>query len=172
MLLDRGRVAFAGPTYEAVSRYRQVLASAPGDGLPAGGTGIAVRVLGRDGEPHDQFLAGEPLVVEIDPGDADPAATLTVELRDDAGLLVAQEALPLGESGWAPGASPARLDLPEPPLHFGRFTVGVVLSDPATGRPFDVVQAAAAFLVYPDGPTRGLVRLGGTWAAAPNSVSR
>jgi ABC-2 type transport system ATP-binding protein len=174
VLLDRGRVAFAGPTYEAVSRYRQILAAAPGEAVVESGTdtGIAVRVLGADGEAHGQFLSGEPLSLEIEVAAAEPAALLTLELRDDAGLLVAQETIPLGETGWSPGASPARLEVPASPLHFGRFTVGIILSDPATGRPLDVAQAAAAFLVYPDDPTRGLVRLGGTWAAAPNSVSR
>ena len=92
---------------------------------------------------------------------------LYVELRDVAGLLIAEDEVDLGSLGWREGARRVRLDLPEPSLQFGRFRLRVGLLDGADGRLLHSVDDVV-FLVYPDGRERGLVRLGGTWSTAVN----
>jgi hypothetical protein len=67
----------------------------------------------------------------------------------------------LGWNGDGDGLS-LRLDVPAPPLQFGRFDVGLALVGD-DGRLLDRLPRAIPLLVYPDGEGRGLVRLGGTW---------
>ena len=58
---------------------------------------------GAEGEERQQFLAGEPfslrLRIEAENGVAPPQ--LQLELRDEAGLLVASDVLDTGSVGWA-----------------------------------------------------------------------
>jgi hypothetical protein len=56
-------------------------------------------------------------------------------------------------------------------LEFGRFRVRLGLVG-ADGRTLHQYDDAVAFLVYPDGDERGLMRLGGTWRNGSNQEAR
>jgi ABC-type polysaccharide/polyol phosphate transport system ATPase subunit len=111
VLLKDGLVAFDGPTHEAVVAYRRMLAGErnPDEraaGLKEWGGDVArverVRLLGPDGDERMQLLSGEPFVLALDIG-ADaalPPPRLAWELRDDAGVLLAADAVDTGSQGW------------------------------------------------------------------------
>ena len=103
-----------------------------------------------------------------------PAPRLHVALRDDAGLLVAEEDVDTAPLGWRPGNGGLRLrlDVPSPPLQFGRFHVELELLSADGGRLLHGLTDALSFVVYPDDDGRGLVRLGGTWSAGANEEPR
>jgi ABC-type polysaccharide/polyol phosphate transport system ATPase subunit len=180
-LLREGRLEFDGPTHEALVRYRKVLAAEadPAErsaGLREWGTGEAtiasVRLVGAEGEDRQQFLAGEPfsvrLRIEAENGIAAPQ--LQLELRDDAGLLLATDVLDTGSVGWARGARELRYDVERLPLSDGRFHLRLGLADAGGERILHWLDDALAFLVYPGGAERGgLVRLEGSWTAEENS---
>ena len=177
ILLSNGEKAYDGPTHDAIVRYRRMLADDldPAErsaGLREWGSGEAeitsARLVALDGEPREQFLAGESLVLEvaIDIHEAMPPPRLQLELRDGAGLLVAELTLDTADVDWpsTPGRLDVRFEVPESPLAFGRFhlRLGLVGTDGGTLHQLD---DAVGFLVYPDGEERGLVRLEGTWSA-------
>ena len=177
VLLRRGEVAFDGPAREAIVRYRRELAADvdPAErtaGLREWGTGEAeiaeARLLAADGSERAQFLAGEPLVLSLAVAAREAIAPpcLHLELRDDAGLLVAEELVDTAPLGWngGPGRLGLRLEIPDPPLSFGRFhlRLGLVGSD---DRLLHQLDDALVFVVYPDGEGRGLVRLAGSWSS-------
>jgi ABC-type polysaccharide/polyol phosphate transport system ATPase subunit len=178
VLLRDGEVAFDGGTHEAIARYRRQLAADtdPAAGGLAWGSGEAIvdsaRLVDADGTPRDQVRAGDPLTVEVAVSAAAAVAPprLQLELRDDAGALVAEDGVDLATLGWpvAGGAVTARFDVPSPPLEFGRFHVRAILEAADGCGPLHTLDDAAVFLVYPDGDGRGLVRLGGTWHAGAN----
>ncbi len=181
VLLRHGALTYDGPVHEALARYRRVLAEdaeAPAALEGSGGAEAEVtdtRLVGADGLPADRFLAGEPIALQLEvvAHRPLPEATVVVELRDAAGLLVADEAVTLSTLGWSggPGRLPIRLELRDPPLQFGRFRLAVALLD-AEGRLLHRVDKGLPLLVYPDGESRGLVRLEGTWSAPANEATR
>jgi ABC-type polysaccharide/polyol phosphate transport system ATPase subunit len=180
-LLRDGELAFDGPVHEAITRYRRTLADdveAPlHDGAPRSGSGEArlesVRLVGADGEERDRFLAGEPFGLEVSLTGAVAAPSLHLEVRDGSGLLVAEELVDTGALGWDErnGGLALRLDVPAPPLEFGRFELGLALVA-RDGRLLDRLPRVVPLLVYPDGESRGLVRLAGTWRAASKGPAR
>jgi ABC-type polysaccharide/polyol phosphate transport system ATPase subunit len=169
VLLRDGEAAFDGPTHDAIVRYRQLLAgdrdpAERGAGLKEWGSGEArlegVELLGPEGEPRTQFLAGEPLALRLRVSADAPVPPLRVslELRDVSGLLVAG-------SGYAveqPGV--VRFDVDELPLADGRFRVRLGLTDEEGERVFHWLDDALEFIVYPGGDSRGVVRLEGRWS--------
>jgi ABC-type polysaccharide/polyol phosphate transport system ATPase subunit len=178
VLLQEGRVAYDGPAHEAIVRYRRQLAGVadPAEraaGLREWGTGevtvAEARLLGAGGEQREQFLAGEPLALDVLLRSESTVAAprLQLEVRDDAGLLVASEEVDTATLGWNGGARGlrVRLDVPEPPLQFGRFHLRLGVVDAAGDRLLHWLDDALVFLVYPDGEGRGLVRLEGKWTA-------
>jgi ABC-type polysaccharide/polyol phosphate transport system ATPase subunit len=183
VLLREGRLEFDGPTHEAIVRYRKVLATEadPAEraaGLREWGTGeatiAAAQLVGSEGRERQQFLAGEPfslrLRIEAENGIAPPQ--LQLELRDEAGLLVASDVLDTGRVGWADGARELRYDVARLPLSDGRFHLRLGLADASGERVLHWLDDALTFLVYPAGEERGVVRLEGSWAAEQNSVER
>ena len=181
VLLEHGEVSFDGPTHEAIVRYRSSLAADGGAASSRGsGTGeatiVSARLLGAEGEEREQFLAGEPLtlIVELEAAAPVAAPLLQLELRDDAGMLIASDLVETGALGWPAGAGHlvAQLDVPSLPLAFGRFRLQLGLTDAAGDRLLDGLDDALEFVVYPDGEQRGLVNLKGTWTAAANSERR
>ena len=184
ILLSAGEKVYDGPTHEAIARYRRLLADdldpvERGAGLREWGSGeaeiVGARLLDSGGGEREQFLAGEPLRLEVDlcaHSSIEPPR-LHLELRDTTGLLVAEDAVETATIGWpdGPGATVVTLDIDRPPLAFGRFRVrlGLVGTDGGTLHQLD---DALAFLVYPDGEERGLVHLGGTWQAGANQELR
>jgi len=184
ILLADGEKAFDGPTHEAIVRYRRLLAddldpAERGAGLREWGTGEAeisgARMLDAAGDERAQFLAGEPLRLEVDlrAHAAMKPPRLHLEVRDTGGVLVAEEAVETAALGWPAEADAATvsLEIDRPSLAFGRFRVrlGLVAADGRTLHQFD---DAVAFLVYPDGEERGLVHLGGTWRAGAKQEAR
>ncbi len=177
ILLSAGEKVYDGPTHEAITRYRRLLADDldPAErevGLREWGTGeaeiVGVRLLDRDGSERSQFLAGEPLRLEVglQAAAAISAPELHLEIRDSTGLLVAEDSVDTATIGWPAGRGPAtvELEIERPALAFGRFRVRLGLIS-AEGRMLHSYDDAVPFLVYPDGEERGLIRLGGTWSA-------
>ncbi|MGH3109843.1 MAG: ABC transporter ATP-binding protein [Gaiellaceae bacterium] len=177
VLLDEGRVAFDGSTREAVARYRRALAdevdpAERGAGLREWGTGeltiSSASVLGQEGAERLQFLAGEAfaLRVEVAAHDGTPPPRLQLELRDDAGMLVAGEAVDLRALGWTPADAERgiRFEMRSLPLADGRFHLRLGLTDESGERLYHQLDDALVFVVYPGGDERGVVRFAGSWA--------
>ncbi len=175
MLLSAGEKVYDGPTHEAITRYRRLLADDvdPAErvgGLREWGTGEAeitgARLLDTTGLEVQQLLAGESFRLEIDVAARAPIAPphLHLELRDSTGLLIAEDTVDTATIGWPEGEGNATvaLDVDQPALAFGRFRVrlGLVTDE---GRALHQFDDALSFLVYPDGEERGLVHLGGRW---------
>ena len=184
LLLSYGEKVYDGPTHEAIAQYRRLLAddldqAANGDGAREWGGGEAeiagARLLDASGAERQQFLAGEPLRLEVDLRALSviEPPRLHLELRDSTGLLVAEEAADTGPLGWpaAPGLATVELEIGRPSLAFGRFRVRLGLVG-QNGRTLHQFDNATSFLVYPDGEERGLVHLGGTWRAGTNQEVR
>jgi len=176
VLLDAGSVSFDGPTREAVARYRRALAdeidpAERGAGLREWGSGeatiAAAEVLGVEGERREQFLAGEPFLLRVRVATSREVAPprLHLELRDDAGTLVAGEAVDLGPLGWAAtsGEQTIRFELDSLPLAEGRFHLRLGLTDGSGERLYHWLDDARVFIVYPGDDERGVVRFEGSW---------
>jgi hypothetical protein len=180
-LLRDGTLAFDGPVHEAITRYRRALADDGDgprqDGAPRTGSGearlVQARLVSPEGEERDRFLAGEPFALEVTVTGAVPAPSLHLEVRDGSGLLVAEELVDTLSLGWEErdGGLELRLDVPAPPLEFGRFELGLALVA-ADGRLLDRLPRGLPLLVYPAGEGRGLVRLAGTWRSAAKDATR
>ena len=185
VLLQQGQVAYDGPTHEALVRYRRQLAdeldpAERGAGLREWGTGeaaiVEARLVGPGGEERAQFLAGEPFSLRLRVVAHEPVAPprVQLELRDDAGMLVASESLDTATLGWDSGAGEhaLRFDVGRLPLADGRFHLRLGLTDATGERLLHWLDDALAFLVYPDGDGRGVVRLEGSWTAEENAEPR
>jgi ABC-type polysaccharide/polyol phosphate transport system ATPase subunit len=177
VLLSEGRVAFDGPTHEAVVAYRRMLAGErdPEEraaGLKEWGGDVArvenVRLLDADGGERSQLLAGEPFAIALDiAADAIIAPPrLGWELRDDAGILVAAGAVSTGALGWNGDtrALPLRFDSVRPPFADGRLHLRLDIGDERGETQYHSVDDALVFVVYPSDEGRGLVHLEGTWS--------
>ncbi len=172
VLLRGGRRAYDGPVHEAITRYRRALAEEDGTTSPNGrgpaGSGEAriatVRLVAADGTPRDRFLAGEPFGLDVAVTGSVTAPHLHLEVRDASGLLVAEDTVQTAALGWdgAGDGLELRLDVPAPPLQFGRFELTLALLGD-DGRLLDRLPRPVPLLVYPDDESRGLVRLEGTW---------
>jgi ABC-type polysaccharide/polyol phosphate transport system ATPase subunit len=176
ILLQAGRVQFDGPTHDAVVRYRQLLAgdrdpAERGAGLKEWGSGEArieaVELLGPDGAPRMQFLAGEPLTLRVQIAAERPLLPprLSLELRDSSGLLVTGSGHSTADLGWEQGTQTlaARFEVDQLPLADGRFHVRLGLTDEVGDRLYHWLDDALTFVVYPAGDERGVVRLEGRW---------
>jgi ABC-type polysaccharide/polyol phosphate transport system ATPase subunit len=175
VLLRNGEVAFDGETQEAVAAYRRLLAAdANPDELEAGlrewGSGeariVSAQLLDADGDERPQFAAGEPVTVRlvIAADDAVPAPRVSLELRDDGGLVLGTAAQDTGELGWtAGGEREVRFTVPRLPLADGRFHLRFALIDAASGRLLHTLDDAVRFFVFPAGEQTGAVLLDGEW---------
>ena len=182
VFLDAGEVAFDGPTREAVTRYRRALAddanpAERGVGLREWGSGeatIAAAVLvGQEGAERLQFLSGEPFELQVTvAADGVPPPRLQLELRDDAGSLVAGHAVDLRELGWAGGTRGVRFAIGSLPLADGRFHLRLGLTDASGDHVYHWLDDALAFVVYPGDDVRGVVRFEGTWKLEENTTTR
>ena len=185
VFLDVGRVAFDGPTREAVTRYRRALAddanpAERGVGLREWGSGEATIesavLVGREGADRLQFLSGEPFVLQVGVSAPDgvPPPRLQLELRDDAGSLVAGHAVDLRGLGWGGGNGrrSVRFEIGELPLADGRFHLRLGLTDESGEHVYHWLDDALVFVVYPGGDERGVVRFEGRWMLEENSASR
>jgi len=177
VLLVSGGVAFDGRTREAITRYRRTLAddidpAERGAGLREWGSGEATiasaALVGKEGAERLQFLSGEPfaLRVAVSATDGVPPPRLQLEVRDDAGTLVAGQAVDLGALGWAAGNGErgVRFEIGSLPLADGRFHLRLGLTDESGEHLYHQLDDALAFVVYPGGEERGFVRFAGSWA--------
>ncbi len=184
MLLSAGEKVYDGPTHEAITRYRRLLAddvdpAERAGGLREWGTGEAeitsARLLDAAGLDAQQLLAGDPFRLEIELAARAPIAPprLHLELRDSTGLLIAEDTVDTATIGWPDGEGNATvtLDVERPALAFGRFRLrlGLVTDE---GRSLHQFDDALSFLVYPDGEERGLVHLGGRWGDGAKEKTR
>jgi lipopolysaccharide transport system ATP-binding protein len=171
VLLQQGRVAFDGQTHDAMTAYQRLLAEErdPAElraGLSEWGSGevrIAdVQLLGPDGEPRGQFLAGEALSLRLRVTGVAPAPRLTYELRDESARLLTGGAVDLAELGWEGGELPLRFDVDSLPLADGRFELTLGLTDADGAHLYHQLSHAASFLVY--GGDTGPLLLEGRWS--------
>jgi ABC-type polysaccharide/polyol phosphate transport system ATPase subunit len=169
VLLRDGSVDFDGPTHDAIVRYRQLLAgdrdpAERGAGLKEWGSGEVrledVELLGPEGEPRTQFLAGEAMTLRLRVAGEPPVVPMRVsfEMRDSSGLLVAGSGHLLEQSGGV------RFDVERLPLADGRFRLRLGLTDESGERVYHWLDDALEFIVYPAGDERGVVRLDGEWS--------
>ena len=177
VLLKQGEVAFDGPTRDAISRYRQLLADdrAPDElaaGLREWGSGearvVSALLLDRDGDERRQFAAGEPFVVQLriasEPHVAAPR--LSLELRDDDGVVLGGVSVATAELGWdaRAGEREIRFELDRLPLAEGRFHLRCSVLDGDGGRLLHSLGDAVQFFVLPTGTESGAVLLAGRWS--------
>ena len=99
------------------------------------------------------------------------APRLQFELRDEAGLLVASDAVDTAALGWSSGGRELRYDVERLPLAAGRFHLRLGLSDASGERLLHWLDDALTFVVYPAGEEGGVVRLAGSWARGENTES-
>ncbi len=177
VLLRAGQVELDGSTQEAIARYHKLLADErdPAEsaaGLREYGSGemriVDARLIGPEGEDRQQLASGEPLTVElrIAAREALPPPRISLELRDEAGMLMAATAQDTAALGWenGPGERVLRFGVDRPPLADGRFRIRFELGD-ATGRKlYHWLDDAIRFVVYPTEPVRGPVLLDGCWS--------
>ena len=183
VLLEGGRVALDGPTREAVARYRRALAddANPAErrvGLREWGSGEATiasaELVGGEGSERLQFLSGEPFELHVGvAANGIPPPRLQLELRDDAGLLVAGHAVDLRSLGWASGNGERRVrfHMGSLPLADGRFHLRLGLTDEAGEHVYHWLDDALVFVVYPGDDIQGVVRFEGTWMLEQNSAT-
>jgi len=185
VLLEAGRVAFDGPTREAVARYRRALADEadPAErlvGLREWGSGEAsissAALVGAEGAERLQFLSGERFELRLSVSSADglPPPRLQLELRDDAGALVAGQAVDLRALGWlgGDGVRDLRFALDTLPLAEGRFHLRLGLTDESGEHVYHWLDDALQFVVYPGDDERGVVRFEGRWMLEEKSPQR
>jgi ABC-type polysaccharide/polyol phosphate transport system ATPase subunit len=178
VLLRQGEVAFDGETREAIAAYRRLLAAdANPDELEAGlrewGSGEAriesAQLLDDEGDERTQFAAGEPLTVKLVVAfDANvPAPRVSLELRDDGGLVLGAAAQDTRELGWdqnGGGERELRFRLGRLPLADGRFHLRFALAEAESGRLLHTLDDAVRFFVFPCGAETGAVLLEGDWS--------
>ena len=90
---------------------------------------------------------------------------LSLELRDDSGLLLSSELVDTAELGWPAEAGERVLlySVERLPLADGRFHLRLGLTD-AAGHVLHWLGDALTFVVYPGGEERGVLRLDGQWS--------
>ena len=177
VLLRQGHVAFDGPTRDAIAHYRRLLAEERSpDELAAGlrewGSGEAVirsaRLLDSEGDERRQFAAGEPFVVELvvmaEPNVDAPLVSL--ELRDNDGVVLAGLTQPTAELGWSgrAGERTLRFEVERLPLADGRFHLRASLVGADGERLLHSLDDAVSFFVFPAGRESGAVLLAGRWS--------
>jgi ABC-type polysaccharide/polyol phosphate transport system ATPase subunit len=179
VLLRLGEIAFDGPTREAIAQYRRLLADERSpDELAAGlrewGSGeariLSARILDADGEERigAQFTAGEPLTIELVVA-ADAAIEpplVSIELRDDDGVVLAGHVQSTADLGWAGrgGESVVRFEIDRLPLADGHFHLRAALVAADGDRLLHSLEDAIRFFVFPAGGETGSVLLAGRWS--------
>jgi ABC-type polysaccharide/polyol phosphate transport system ATPase subunit len=184
ILLRAGRVDSDGETHDVLARYQTLLAEdedpeEQSAGLQEWGSGEArvaeVRLEDTNGAPRKQFHSGEALVALLRlESEADcPPPRLSVELNQASGGLLGATVQELDELGWSPDGAAARwirFELESLPLSEGRFQLAVALTG-ADGHVYHRLLNAAEFYVYPEGESRGSLRLDGRWSLEESSTT-
>jgi lipopolysaccharide transport system ATP-binding protein len=158
IVLNLGRVAFIGPTEEAVKTYRALTVASMNPKKPESwGRGQhtcirKARLLDGDGLPTDQYIAGKPFKVEIEV-ETDGRRSLSCELLilDQAARTpIALAALHNFEGSTLPAARGVyRLLMSFSPFHLaaGRYAIDVLMS--VVNENWDHCVAAAILFEVP-----------------------
>jgi hypothetical protein len=95
-----------------------------------------------------------------------PAPNVSLELRDDDGVVLVAVTQATGELGWnaAAGDRELRFELDRLPLADGRFHLRCALVEAESGRLLHSLDDALRFFVFPTGDQTGAVFLDGRWA--------
>ena len=170
VLLRQGEVAFDGPTRDAIAQYRQLLADdrSPDEvtaGLREWGSGeariVAAQLLDADGDERLQVAAGEAVVVRlVVSSERDvPPPNVSLELRDDDGVVLGVVTQATDELGWTGHAGERELlfELDRLPLADGRFHLRCALVEADGGRLLHSLDDAVRFFVFPTGDQTGAV---------------
>jgi ABC-type polysaccharide/polyol phosphate transport system ATPase subunit len=177
ILLRQGEVVFDGETLDAIARYRVLLAEdgSPderGAGLREWGSGearvVSAAVLDADGTERRQFASGEAFTVRLEL-DSQPnlaAPVISLELRDQDGVVLGGVTQSLAELGWdeAGGRRELTFELERLPLAEGRFRLSCSLVDAAGGHLLHSLDDAVRFFVFAPGGESGAVLLQGRWS--------
>jgi ABC-type polysaccharide/polyol phosphate transport system ATPase subunit len=177
VLLRRGEVVFDGRVEDAIARYHSQLAAEENPeevaaGLREWGSGEARIVEGRlldaDGDERVQFHSGEPLSVRLRVAaeQAVAAPVVSLELRDDNAVVLAQVDAETADLGWEERAGTFVLgfDVERLALADGRFHLRVALRERDGGKLLHALDDALQLVVYPTGDQRGAVLLEGRWS--------
>ena len=146
-----------------------------GSGAPARRRSPSAALVGPEGSDRLQFLSGEPFELRVSvAADGVPPPRLQLELRDDAGGLVAGHAVDLRGLGWTNGngARDVRFRIGSLPLADGRFHLRLGLTDEHGDHVYHWLDDALVFVVYPGDDVRGVVRFEGTWMLEENSATQ
>jgi len=177
VLLRQGEVAFDGDTVDAIARYRILLAEdgnpeERGAGLREWGSGeariVAASVRDADGVERSQFASAEPFTVrlELESQPNLPAPVVSLELRDQDGVVLGGVTQRLAELGWddAGGRRELSFELDRLPLAEGRFRLSCSVVDAAGGHLLHSLDDAVRFFVFTAGGETGAVLLAGRWS--------
>jgi ABC-type polysaccharide/polyol phosphate transport system ATPase subunit len=177
VLLRQGEVAFEGETREAIAAYRRLLAADAnpeelGAGLREWGSGeariVSAQLVDDDGDERSQLASGEAATVRlVVAAEAHvPPPRVSIELRDDGGLVLGSVSRETAELGWDAGVGERQLRfrVPHLPLADGRFHLRFALADAETGRLLHTLDDAVRFFVFPSGNESGAVLLDGEWS--------
>ena len=95
-----------------------------------------------------------------------PAPRLSLELRDDDGVVLGGVSIATAELGWdaRAGERELRFELDRLPLAEGRFHLRCALLDGDGGRLLHSLGDAVQFFVLPTGTESGAVLLAGRWS--------
>jgi len=177
VLLRQGQVVYDGETLDAIARYRVLLAEdgSPDEraaGLREWGSGearvVSASVLDADGDERRQFASGEAFAVRLElasePGVPPPVVSL--ELRDQDGVVLGGVTQPLAELGWPADGGRRELlfELEQLPLAEGRFRLSCSLVDAEGGHLLHSLDDAVRFFVFATGAETGAVLLAGRWS--------
>jgi hypothetical protein len=90
---------------------------------------------------------------------------VSLELRDDDGVVLAGLSQSTAELGWRSGGERTlRFDVERLPLADGRFHLRGTLVEGEGGRLLHTLDDAASFFVFPTGGETGSVLLSGHWS--------
>ena len=163
LVLERGRIAFDGPTTDGLAFYRALQAEGAGSpyayASPPGRTGTHVRSARlKTSVSEGVHRHGDPFAieVEIDVADRVPKLCFSVHVTDESERSV--------NHFWIYGDGPAfrnavgrfvvRFDVPRYRLMMGHYTITIWLNDRSTHQTFDLLRHICPFEVTMDGLVR------------------
>jgi lipopolysaccharide transport system ATP-binding protein len=166
--LDAGKVAASGDAQRVVLEYERFLAGKERVEAPAGTHGrfLAVRIIGADGQPKEEFRPGEPWAVEMEFMGDEPSRPLHVHVEvstRDQVVCFAANSLHDG-SGPFSGRERyrVRVELDALPLGKGEFVAHTYLGDERALALYDV-KSNATFRVESEVWRAGLMSVPTRW---------
>jgi lipopolysaccharide transport system ATP-binding protein len=193
LLLQDGRLIADGPASEVTAQYRQIVAGmAEGVGAAASAGGhldpkrrwgsreveiTDVRLIGGAGRPHQSFLAGDPLSVEVDyriNGTVqDFACGLAFNRSDGTSLAGPHTKISLyGQPGTEVGATGTVIyDIASVPLLDASYLLSAAIYDSHLQHPYDHLEDVLSFRVTDPRGRPGMVDLSGVWSHRSDALT-